>query len=140
MNKRHPEYFDKILKYLTEAPRTAPFPGKIFPVRDGIYERLPNDGSDWWFFSRWSATERKWYVGSSSALVAAEEVAFAYHQNLPWRGLMEPPPGEKEKEDTRENADRYLWLRDHASHDFLDQLVAEGSSQWNRIIDTKRKP
>lgn len=69
-------------------PKLTPwFPGDVKPVRPGVYERKVVVLRR--YYSRWTGS--RWLTIEDSAQRAAQSNYQSMYQDLPWRGLAEPP-------------------------------------------------
>jgi len=66
------------------------FPADVMPVRPGVYEVNARPGP---WYRRWDG--RHWFAGDHTPENAASSKCALFMNTNPWRGLAEPPKGEK---------------------------------------------
>ena len=75
---------------MKEHETTAWFAPNVKPARNGIYQRLYDEGTNWQSIHFCKYHNGQWFVGSRSPRTAREETATS-PWNLKWRGLAQDP-------------------------------------------------
>lgn len=78
---------------MSDAKKTPWLPGKVRPVRGGVYERKLGPDNTHIVFGRW--TGGRWMFSEPTPEYAARAQHPSAYDNVPWRGLAQTPKERK---------------------------------------------